>query len=303
MPSFLVPRRSVQNDIDSLDSYIQKKGKGWIELKNLRRFMQEQYRKYSVNYSDPKSLHLPRSMQRYAALLSWLYESKNTSFAYVKNMRANGKRLGCCPYCGLPGNMTLDHYLPKLEKGFPQFSVFSFNLVPACTDCQNVKSIFYAKKIYPGRKVNAHVFRMKNSNRILHPYFDQFLKNSVLEFTFTNKSSANITAKLICKQHERRLIEFHLRKLKIDSRTKTPIDRFQSALISDLRSLVLKNRSTALKRVKTLVDSAVARAGGATNSIEATYLRSLIFQTDILDQLVNDAKIPMPGLLLKYSSI
>ena len=33
-----------------------------------------------------------------------------------------------CPFCGLNESSTLDHYLPK--KAYPEFSIFSLNLVP-----------------------------------------------------------------------------------------------------------------------------------------------------------------------------
>ena len=41
-----------------------------------------------------------------------------------------------CPMCGGFGNGTLDHYLPK--DTYPEFSVFSKNLIPAC-NCNNLR--------------------------------------------------------------------------------------------------------------------------------------------------------------------
>jgi hypothetical protein len=43
-----------------------------------------------------------------------------------------------CPYCGIDSIQTFDHYLPQSD--FPEFSVLSYNLIPCCYDCNNIKS-------------------------------------------------------------------------------------------------------------------------------------------------------------------
>jgi hypothetical protein len=43
-----------------------------------------------------------------------------------------------CPFCALSDSATLDHYLPKSQ--YPQFSIFSRNLVPSCWPCNSKKS-------------------------------------------------------------------------------------------------------------------------------------------------------------------
>lgn len=42
-----------------------------------------------------------------------------------------------CPYCGLTGTGSYDHYLPK--ELFPEFSANPLNLVSSCTKCNSVK--------------------------------------------------------------------------------------------------------------------------------------------------------------------
>jgi hypothetical protein len=42
-----------------------------------------------------------------------------------------------CPFCGISESSTLDHYLPK--ERYPEFSVFSKNLVPCCGVCNPLK--------------------------------------------------------------------------------------------------------------------------------------------------------------------
>lgn len=43
-----------------------------------------------------------------------------------------------CPYCSLSPSSTLDHYVPKSD--YPEFSVFSKNLIPVCWKCNHLKS-------------------------------------------------------------------------------------------------------------------------------------------------------------------
>lgn len=57
-------------------------------------------------------------------------------FSFIEE-RAERSRLRSCPYCGRGGLGTMDHYLPK--EHFSWFSVYSWNLVPSCQECQNVK--------------------------------------------------------------------------------------------------------------------------------------------------------------------
>jgi len=45
--------------------------------------------------------------------------------------------LSRCQYCGISPISPFDHYLPK--KLFPEFSIFSLNLIPCCSDCNNKK--------------------------------------------------------------------------------------------------------------------------------------------------------------------
>lgn len=44
-----------------------------------------------------------------------------------------------CPFCSHHQPKTLDHYLPKGDGNFPEFSVFPLNLVPCCRDCNHKK--------------------------------------------------------------------------------------------------------------------------------------------------------------------
>jgi 5-methylcytosine-specific restriction endonuclease McrA len=63
-----------------------------------------------------------------------------------------------CPFCGISESSTLDHYLPKEQ--YPEFSVFSLNLVPCCSPCNTRKR---DKILDDDTEVRLFV----------HPHFDQ----------------------------------------------------------------------------------------------------------------------------------
>lgn len=63
--------------------------------------------------------------------------------------------LGICPLCGHREVKTIDHYLPKTK--YPRLAVAPINLLPACTDCNDIKDVHHPTK---------------SSEEFLHPYYD-----------------------------------------------------------------------------------------------------------------------------------
>lgn len=81
---------------------------------------------------------------------------KNQGAQHIRDSVTNSSPNGLCPYCGQGSVYELDHYLPK--RPFTGIAVYPANLVPACRDCNRVKSGFR-----PTAKASA----------VLHPYFDE----------------------------------------------------------------------------------------------------------------------------------
>lgn len=70
---------------------------------------------------DKELMELAYSSKAKAAGLDWI------------NRLHDGHDLNFCPLCGGPGCRTIDHHLP--DASYPEFSVFSRNLVPSCSSC------------------------------------------------------------------------------------------------------------------------------------------------------------------------
>jgi hypothetical protein len=114
--------------------------------------------------------------------------------------------LNYCPACGEPGKPnTLDHYLPKTL--YPHFCITPLNLFPMCDACQELKGTKTGDAAHP--------------RFFLHPYFDVFVANQVLELaiaapydtpTFRLGTHPGLTLP------QTALVTRHMRELKIEQR-------------------------------------------------------------------------------------
>lgn len=59
-------------------------------------------------------------------------KSRSAGLDWIRKVRSQG-RLDFCPLCGGPGARTVDHHLPQAV--FPEFAIFSRNLLPSCSSC------------------------------------------------------------------------------------------------------------------------------------------------------------------------
>ena len=106
------------------------------------------------------SLQLSEALKK--ALIGHYSSPPNSLEPFLNTLRDKGSP-DVCPMCGSFGTGTLDHVFPKND--FPQFSIFSKNLVPACI-CNT-----HRKEVLVG---------VDNAKRILHPYFDRILTRRIV---------------------------------------------------------------------------------------------------------------------------
>lgn len=131
-----------------------------------------------------------------------LYKSPkdgSTQGTALRSLRDHGYQF--CPSCGEAGSPnTLDHFLPR-EK-YPHFSVTIANLTPMCSKCQGKKS--------------DHVGNAVNPRFFIHPYFDDFASQQLLEleieppfdiptFNLRISDAVMFDARPIVEQHVQRL--------------------------------------------------------------------------------------------------
>lgn len=124
------------------------------------------YAQYLAVKGEPTLIQNQSVLPAVAKFLKGHYASPPTDLVHITKLRDSTEHL-VCPMCGSMHSGTLDHYLPK--NGFPIFSVFSKNLVPACK-CNSKRSETLLG-INPGE-------------RILHPYFDDCLGERLVKAQF-----------------------------------------------------------------------------------------------------------------------
>lgn len=95
-----------------------------------------------------------------------LYGRPPAYLAYIRAMREEAAHDGCA-MCGGHGVTTLEHVFPKAT--YPEYAVFSANLVPACS-CNHRR----------GTKSHGGL----PGQRILHPYFDGILRRRLVSARF-----------------------------------------------------------------------------------------------------------------------
>lgn len=102
----------------------------------------ERYREFDdfiANYQTaPKKSGISFSGQ----VLKEFYERPPVTLRKLLKARRTAHALDVCPYCGFPlAPETLDHFLPKED--WPEYAIFSDNLVPQCRGCAPIKSARY----------------------------------------------------------------------------------------------------------------------------------------------------------------
>ena len=98
-----------------------------------------------------------------------------------------------------------------------------------------------------------------------------------------------------CKAAHRRLLAFHLRTLKVTGRAALPLRRYHRAVVEEIRGV--KTLAGAKSRLARMSRAAIARAGGAINSLEAVYIRSLLSDSAAVSSLMAEAVQPKRILL------
>ena len=130
-----------------------------------------QYAAYWGASGNPAAANAPQAIPLTDLMvrgMKRLYTSPPTLIRkQLDNVRDRGS-VNVCPMCGSLKTGSLDHVFPK--NTFPEFSIFSKNLVPAC-DCNSKRGESYMGA-NPGE-------------RVLHPYFDLGLNRRLIRATLT----------------------------------------------------------------------------------------------------------------------
>jgi 5-methylcytosine-specific restriction endonuclease McrA len=151
-----------------------------------------------------------------------------------------------CPYCMVSAHKTFDHYLDKSD--YPEFSLFSKNLIPSCSYCNSKK----------GTRLS------EGGNRLfIHFIYDSLPDYPFLKYKLSVKDNHivlnNITLEFRAGEKNKVLIENHFRCLNlleilsnnfdVESTTITDEFRGQGFSFDDVKR-ILTNRTNSYEKNK-----------------------------------------------------
>ncbi|WP_193166133.1 hypothetical protein [Microbulbifer hainanensis] len=189
----------LQDDLAELRSLVQNENLGsYPELMHNYLIFKSQYENFYANQGNPWRI-APQEMSddlKKSIRSHYKHPPKDT-LEFIEKYR-NELSPDVCPMCGSLKTGTIDHYLPK--ETYPEMSVFSMNLVPAC-DCNTRRG-----ELTKG---------VDENERLAHPYYDEFLRDRLFKIEFEEEFlTPKISIVLLNPNHpQKKLLNFHLRSI------------------------------------------------------------------------------------------
>ncbi|GEM_PF-6841908 len=153
------------DDLAVLDLLYESGGKNAVAIRPFMDEMRGRYNEYHIGGGNSWNVLMVDTFDAVKGNLYDLYDDDLLALSHISLIRNSLK--GACPVCGRDGLGTLDHHLPRSL--YQEFSIFSKNLVPACSRCNGGKGV---------------EFRGAGAARAFHPYYDEFGVGRVVTIEF-----------------------------------------------------------------------------------------------------------------------
>ena len=162
-----------------------------------------------------------------------LYGIYKSTSENIKILKENIRKISQiqCPYCYLQVQpYEIDHYLPRNQ--YPEFSILTLNLVPACPECNS--------------RFKGKIYKIEDNLRaFIHPYYDvSIMKKCFLNCSLTVEENLLSISYFIdtrdLTEEESKIVVSHFEKLKLNDRYKL---------------MVLKEFEKFYKRFTVIVDN------------------------------------------------
>lgn len=154
----------------------------------------------------------------------------------IKEIQDIHSKALCC-YCGISQPTTIDHYLPKGL--FPEFAVYSYNLIPCCYICNNLKD---EKWKHP---VTKH--RM-----FINFYFDNVPNEIYLYARIINKNNAFLVEYYYLAPNNDvifKIVDTHLTELQITNRLETTSNSYIDGVYQQNQDALSKGNDGDVLRI------------------------------------------------------
>lgn len=135
------------DDVDKFEKISSSKNRKYRDvLIPITDFVAKRYKEYVDNKNNLEKMSSANisSARREALTKCYLSPTSVLNKLKEKIVYPDLDDFDACPYCDIGEPKTIDHYLPKEE--FPEYAVFSKNLVPVCSVCNsNYKKTYWIK--------------------------------------------------------------------------------------------------------------------------------------------------------------
>lgn len=263
------------DDVVILEEIISKKHElGKRLLKSYEGYIKEDYIYYKNHSKNIEEINSDsRITSEVGETLRDTYKSNPKSLQRVKkSIKENLPEIvkAKCPYCMISAHSTFDHYLDKA--GFPEYSLFSLNLIPACAECNSLKKDFLLDE---------------NKKRMFINFiYDElpaypFLK---YEIGYAEGKPYLIDIHLEFKTMDpiNKIIENHFEKLHLYKRLENQFENTVSTVIGEFKEYSFE-RSTVETMIETRIRSMEKTKG--INYWEICILRAILENNEILDDI------------------
>ncbi|UCJ16929.1 hypothetical protein K5Q02_00550 [Pseudomonas sp. MM211] len=220
--------------------------------------IEKAYKNFLINSGSPQLVAVGLSSDQKDCLHA-AYEggAKKYGLNWIPKLR--DLPIGSCPMCGNLTLGTVEHYLPKTP--FPEFSVFSWNLVPSCSSCNQKRGSKHVNGI---------------SQKLLHPIFDSVLLHKLRLVTRFNTSDAVTQFKLGYNESEFDIAE----QCRISAHIKMCIDQRAFKLATKVQLSMtaarVANKDECLWRTVIQDELSIMEAANLTYGWGASCLRGLL---------------------------
>lgn len=143
--------------------------------------------KYILNtFEEIKKYDFLSDVEKKAHLNLYKHESKNENIfeelLIELTSDTHGRKKTLCPFCEFAPAKTLDHFLPKnVDNGFPEFCDMPLNLIPMCSDCNNVKKESWLDENDKIKFINIYRDKLPEKQYL---FVDLFTTNNCIEAKF-----------------------------------------------------------------------------------------------------------------------
>lgn len=208
--------------------------------------------------------------------LAYRSEAQSAGLEWISSLR-DDHDFNFCPICGGPGGRTVEHHLPQAV--FPEFSVYSYNLLPCCASCNTKRGDWNR----PG------------NDWTLHPYFDrEILESAQLCVNIAPPWEAPLFRWDIVPSHDQnfdRRVRSHLTQ----SLDLSLFASWMRGQWSDLRTMKVQRFDDPISLERSLRWELAAESIRNKNSWNAALVRGVLQAEGLLDWLIENKAVEVSG--------